>query len=293
MRETWEVLTHLVALQSEGVLEIEMLNTMIINIRQLLSQAFGRDVEDEYDPGVIDVVNLRFAELTVSGQPTATLIDFVKAMLKFEVIKETKLKVFLDEPVFVAAGWMDQKTYQKHRSKAITQTLFEQQKFNLLREESEGFAKVIVELNQPNISMENIAVVKGNVAALIGYFNLDPNRILDIVLDSFMNNLWNRQPYVSLLQDYKKPYVAQVLGFKFQGRLEQLTTVLKTAPQPPAEELKAYIPKQLIMLTAVLIAEGAVLLEDVWPHLGTAGETEEAIDEVEQLLLRQIKLVQF
>jgi len=40
--------------------------------------------------------------------------------------------------------------------------------------------------------MENIGVVKQNVAALIGYFNLDPNHVLNIVLDSFMNNLWNR-----------------------------------------------------------------------------------------------------
>jgi hypothetical protein len=68
---------------------------------------------------------------------------------------------------------------------------------------------------------------------------------------------------------------------------------LKSAPQPPAEELEANIPKQLILLTAVLIAEGAVLLEDVWPHLATASESEEAIDEVEHLVQRQIKLVQF
>ena len=101
-----------------------------------------------------------------------------------------------------------------------------------------------------------------------------------------MNNLWNRKPYVSLLQDYKKSYVAQLLGFKFQGHLDQLATALKSAPQPSAEELKALIPKQLILLTAVLIAEGAVDLEDIWPHLGTAAETSDAIDEVEQLLKR-------
>jgi THO complex subunit 2 len=47
--------------------------------------------------------------------------------------------------------------------KAITQSLYEQQKFNLLREENEGFAKLIVELNQPNISMANIDTVKKNV----------------------------------------------------------------------------------------------------------------------------------
>lgn len=72
-----------------------------------------------------------------------------------------------------------------------------------------------------------------------------------------------------------------MLGFKFQYRLELLNTGIKTAPQPPAEELKALIPKELIKLTAVLIAEETVLTEDIWPHLGSFAETDEAIDEVE------------
>ena len=61
------------------------------------------------------------------------------------------------------ANLMDQKAYQQRKVKAITQSLYEQQKFNLLREENEGFAKLIVELNQPNINMLNIDTVKKNV----------------------------------------------------------------------------------------------------------------------------------
>lgn len=78
----------------------------------------------------------------------------------------------------------------------------------MLREEDEGFAKLLVELNQTNISMDNIAVVKKNVEALIGFFNLDPNRVLDIMLDSFTNHLWNREPYLALLREYKGEYIA-------------------------------------------------------------------------------------
>jgi THO complex subunit 2 len=69
--------------------------------------------------------------------------------------------------------------------------MYEQQKFNLLREENEGFAKLIVELNQCNINPSIIDNVKCNIEALIGFFNLDPNRVLDIILDSFENNIWN------------------------------------------------------------------------------------------------------
>ncbi len=115
----------------------------------------------------------------------------------------------LDEQIIISTGIMDQKTFGQKRSKAITQSIYEQQKFNLLREENEGFAKLIVELNQPNITMDNIGVVKKNVEALIGFFNLDPNRVLDIILESFTSgNLWNQDPYVALLSEFKGEYVA-------------------------------------------------------------------------------------
>jgi len=40
--------------------------------------------------------------------------------------------------------------------------------------------------------MDNIDIVKKNVEALIGFFNLDPNRVLDVILESFSNgNTWN------------------------------------------------------------------------------------------------------
>jgi hypothetical protein len=57
--------------------------------------------------------------------------------------------------------------------------------------------------------MDNIDVVKKNVEALIGFFNLDPNRVLDIILESFASgNIWNQEPYLTLLSDYKGKYVA-------------------------------------------------------------------------------------
>lgn len=43
-------------------------------------------------------------------------------------------------------------------------------------------------------------IVQDNVMALIGYFNLDPNRVLDIILDSYENNLWNSS-YLYLIKD--------------------------------------------------------------------------------------------
>lgn len=43
-----------------------------------------------------------------------------------------------------------------------------QQKYNLLREESEGYAKLITELNHPDLTKDNVKYVIRNVQALIG-----------------------------------------------------------------------------------------------------------------------------
>ena len=144
--------------------------------------------------------------------------------------------------------------------------------------------------------MENVDTVQKNVEALIGYFNLDPNRVLDIILDSFSNNLWNREPYIFLLREYKGEYVAQVLGFKFQCAFEKLQAALKLATprtQENIEALEAKIPKTLCVLTAILISKKIVAIECIWSHLSDFKEAKDDVDEIEVLLKKQIKLAQY
>lgn len=82
---------------------------------------------------------------------------------------------------------------------------YKQNKFNLLREQSEGYSKLSVELTsslgpahshadarpvESYASIEDRArQVWEKVISLIGYFDLDPNRALDIMLDVLSVNL--------------------------------------------------------------------------------------------------------
>jgi len=70
-------------------------------------------------------------------------------------------------------------------------------------------------LHQANIDSESIAIVEDNVMQLIGYFNIDPNRALDIILDAYENNLDNPN-YLRLLSKFKSSSVSNILGFKYQ-----------------------------------------------------------------------------
>jgi THO complex subunit 2 len=78
---------------------------------------------------------------------------------------------------------------------------YKQNKFNLLREQSEGFSKLITEvtsalppphspatalpLEPSSISPERVQPIWERIVSLIGYFDLDPNRALDVILDLF------------------------------------------------------------------------------------------------------------
>ena len=98
--------------------------------------------------------------------------------------------------------------YCKSRSRDLPKTTdlfallgisYKQNKFNLLREQSEGYSKLTAELTSslgPSHSpttgrpVESYALIEDRarsvwerVISLIGYFDLDPNRALDIILD--------------------------------------------------------------------------------------------------------------
>lgn len=59
----------------------------------------------------------------------------------------------MDKNVLGMLNIYEKEQIVRKTQRVYTRTFYEQQKFNLFREESEGFAKLIVELNQPNITL--------------------------------------------------------------------------------------------------------------------------------------------
>jgi THO complex subunit 2 len=110
---------------------------------------------------------------------------------------------------------------------------YKQNKFNLLREQSEGYSKLTAELTSSLSPPHNPATgyptesyasiedrarpVWEKVISLIGYFDLDPNRALDIILDvlsvhlathySFFLALLSFSPWCA---GYKSPNVSSM-----------------------------------------------------------------------------------
>ncbi|GAA5828714.1 hypothetical protein JCM11251_005848 [Rhodosporidiobolus azoricus] len=201
-------------------------------------------------------------------------------------------------------------TFSRLEVRARTALYYKQQKFNLLREESEGYSKLIVELlsnmgpahsaqtgesTESEIERKRRAVsVNDKVKNLIGNFDLDPSRTLDVFLDTFSSQAldhwqffldflaaspWAPKPSVKPAPNGvgsdakgkgKAPAVdvgidaeegnatiAQILGFKFAFYQGQ------DAPEAP---------QNLYLTAALLIWHGFVKLTDLWVHLSPSDD---------------------
>ena len=98
------------------------------------------------------------------------------------------------------------------------------------------------------------------IKSLIGYFNLDPNRVLDIILESFECQPKQHKFFVDLLAEYlpDKRTLCELLSFKFSFYLSS------------NNEDKEITPKSLYMVTALLIQSGVMTMEEVYPLLKPA-----------------------
>ncbi|ORX92450.1 hypothetical protein K493DRAFT_303320 [Basidiobolus meristosporus CBS 931.73] len=232
------------------------------------------------------------------------LVEVTKAVLNKDFISTVMMKERLEMQFLETVGLIA--SFRMFNKKAIrinTSLLYKQQKFNLLREESEGYAKLITELTsridssfdsqEESAIQERVDEVLQNVMTLIGtlflnrvaacYFDLDPNRVLDVILEVFITNV--AKHYRFFLALLKKsswlPRVSQApvrsnvdsipvdsmlgsgeVGSKVCGQI--LGFKYSYYSNPDVEE---ETPEELYAVTALLIKEGFVDLSDIYPHL--------------------------
>ena len=110
--------------------------------------------------------------------------------------------------------------FHKGQVKINTRAFFTQKKYNLFREESEGYSKLIAELSElPAIDhtstrgCKHASEVIENLQSLIGYFDLDPNRVLDLVLEA-LEAVPSRVANRSLVSLFNPSFIPHVVGFK-------------------------------------------------------------------------------
>ncbi|KAA0709063.1 THO complex subunit 2 [Triplophysa tibetana] len=169
-------------------------------------------------------------------------------------IPDSVLKERLDPETLESLGLIKQaQQFNQKIVKIKTKLFYKQQKFNLLREENEGYAKLITELGQDLSTNLTSLLVLENIKSLIGCFNLDPNRVLDIILEVYECRSDQDEFFIPLIKSYMCEHqtLCHMLGFKFKFHQE-----------PNGET-----PCSLYHIAAALLQHNLISLEDLYVHL--------------------------
>lgn len=136
------------------------------------------------------------------------LVGALAAAGEEAVLEEVELAVL--EKAGVAAN---AEVLARKAVRCRTARFYTQRKFNLFREESEGFAKLLVALQS--------GTGRG-LKELVGAFGLDPNRVLDLLLDiAEMRKLEGRNEIEDVdWHDFSASSIANILGFKISNASE-------------------------------------------------------------------------
>ncbi|XP_057313993.1 THO complex subunit 2-like [Hydractinia symbiolongicarpus] len=172
-------------------------------------------------------------------------------------IPEGILKERLDPETLESARLIQsQKALNQKLVRTKTKLFYKQQKYNLLREENEGYAKLITELSQDSISSSSQEYVLNHIMSLLGFFNLDPNRVLDILLEAFECKVSEDLFFIPLIISYLSHCdisgFPQMIGFKYQFYHQSVDTVT---------------PTSLYKLTACLLRNNLLKVEELYSHL--------------------------
>lgn len=199
-----------------------------------------------------------------------SIVNYLKPLLGDDILKE-RLEIETLETLKLIAK---KEAFNQKLIKIKTRLFYKQQKFNLLREESEGYSKLIIELAQSKLDPK----ILENIQSLIGCFNLDPNRVLDIILESFENCTDMYKTFIQLLRNYKseEDTICQIIGFKFQSLHQQQQAQLKQMAASASENdhnNNSSSNEQLVAMgslykvTSYLLKYKIIDLDSLTPHL--------------------------
>jgi THO complex subunit 2 len=152
------------------------------------------------------------------------LCELIRQLVIQNIVPKDALKLRLELNTLIDAGILGSKEsrdedlgrFKNRLTKINTNLVYRQQKYNLHREETEGYSKVVVSVHGFPVYPQDATSEVSQLRQIIGQFDLDPNRVLDIILESFEKRAWNLNFVFALRElNYKDEYITQIIGFRF------------------------------------------------------------------------------
>eukprot|EP00871_Galdieria_phlegrea_P005522 jgi/Galph1/5971/GphlegSOOS_G4556.1 len=160
-----------------------------------------------------------------------------------------------------------------------TRLFYTQEKFNLLREESEGFAKLVTDLFRVSYKRSYIVNLPSYIVSLIGCFDLDPNRVADLLWNICAFSVNKFEVFKPGFPLFRSDYISHILGFKFQncnsskyhGTFEAENVSSLDVLFAPLSVENSMLPcselVSLVQVTAEALTHQVILLYHIWSYL--------------------------
>ncbi|ODV63712.1 Tho2p ASCRUDRAFT_73512, partial [Ascoidea rubescens DSM 1968] len=232
------------------------------------------------DPKKTELISLLFINVLNLFPPNQSLSSFLAKLS----INDKLLAIHLTSEYYSSTYNINLNKVKRQES-VILRDQYIQKRYNLLHECSEGYSKLIVELYEAISSDDAPYMVDYTwrvIESLIGHFSLDPNRVLDIILDLYINNIlknyhfciellkrsswWPLVPSdISCIENLSTggcDIAAQLIGFKLNNYLF----------------LGRDMPETFKCLIAVLIKEGFISFGAIYSYLSPNDEAMKKIE---------------
>ncbi|XP_030748048.1 THO complex subunit 2 isoform X2 [Sitophilus oryzae] len=248
-RKVSPIINNINSLIEKGIKGVIKRESVISTLQELVT------THNDVASIICDILNVADAVTTqIDGEDFRDRGNFcyiVKECEKF--LSDKLLKERLEIDTLQEVGILKNKTFYSKFIKIKTKLYYKQRKFNLFREECEGFAKLQTELNKEFDKRTQASDLIDIVHSLIGCFNLDPNRVLDVILESFENKTKNSHIFVPLIKSYMKDptIISEVLCTKL--------AFLKNCQDE--------IPQSFYVLIAHLLQHSLIYLDDIYYRL--------------------------
>ncbi|KAF7282444.1 hypothetical protein GWI33_002672 [Rhynchophorus ferrugineus] len=243
------IISNINSLIEKGIKGVIKKETVITTLQELVT------IHHDVASIVCDVLNVADAVTTqFSGEESKDRANFGFIVKECDKLFSDKLlKERLEIDTLHEFGILKNKAFYSKFIKIKTKLYYKQRKFNLFREECEGFSKLQTELNKEFNQNTQASDLIDIVHSLIGCFNLDPNRVLDIILESFENKTKDAHIFVPLIRSYMNDptIISEVLCTKL--------AFLKNSQEN--------IPKMFYMLIAHLLQHSLINLDDIYYRL--------------------------
>lgn len=226
------------------------------------------ELHDEIPSLIMDTISVFDAELSSQDFVATDMRQRLKQILLYlddkwcpELARERLEFETLAEFNMIA------KTFHTKFIKIKTKLYYKQNKFNLFREENEGYSKLIMQLHKTDSKPETIV---SNIRSLNGCFSIDPTRVIDIILDVFQSMPMEVKFFIPLIKLYMPEVnlLTEVIGFRYATHQEDGVT-----------------PKSLHEIVCILLHNDIFTVDNIYPWLFP--HDDDVAKEVEEISLEE------